>query len=331
MRNLLKLAILIFDKCTNWIPSKKIDILIINEFGNYKLMLPHFDTNNIKIVDYSYKNIFYVAYLIRRSKVIYVDNINLAIASIDNIESKVIQVWHATSAVKKFGMQTITDVKELEKRKFEYSKYDIITANSTFMKKVFTEAFGVKQQAISEVGCLQSHQLFADLSVSENFEYIMYVPTFRKGDNQETIDFIENFKSDKYKLLYSLHPKVEASINNHNCIKIDGDKVRDYLKNASLVISDYSSLLVDASLVNQSVVMFAYDYDSYLQEQGLNITKDFWNKFINTNEEMLTYINKGEFLKHDCNEIKQNLFTYDDIDSPIRIANIANEILKMRG
>ncbi len=212
IRNNLKTIINVFDLTTKWIPSRKFDVLILNDFeGNELDLLDELNGLKVKTLRHDSSRALITAFYVRRSKVIYVDNINLVIGTLKNIDATIIQFWHATSAVKKFGLATVTDEQEYKIRRQEMAKYDIVTVNSEYMADKFKTGFGIEDSKLYRIGCVQSKQLFLCEEINPYFDYIVYAPTFRwdtKYDKQ-AIQFIQNFKSDKYKLIYSLHPKID--------------------------------------------------------------------------------------------------------------------------
>lgn len=332
IRNNLKSIIKVFDVTTKWIPGVNYDVLIITDFTNNHLdLLEELEGLKVKCIKHDPSTAIITAYFARRSKVIYVDNINIVIGTLNNIDAKIIQFWHATSAVKKFGLPTVSDQHELAMRRREMAKYDLITVNSEYMADKFIQGFGASEEQIARVGCVQSKRLFECSEITPYFDYIVYAPTFRwdsKHDKQ-AIHFIKNFKSDKYKLIYSLHPKLEVAIDNEDAIDATGTDVRSYFAGAKLVISDYSSLLIDASLKCERAVMYAYDYQDYAKDPGLYIdNQNFWGYYTESEEQLLNYINDDQFIVHDTNAIREKFFSYDDNQSVKRVAAIARDILK---
>ncbi len=313
------------------IPFKQIDVLVISDFKN-----DYTDFNNnlknfkVKHLRFNLRNILKMMLYVNNTQVILVDNINIVISSINNLKPPVIQIWHANSAIKNFGLKSTAMQKAIDKRREEYAHYNYVLANSEYMNAMCKLCFN--SEHILNLGSFHSKQLFKQdyLQASEN--YIVYVPTFRWNDqdNKLAIDFINTFESQNYTLLYCTHPKITAKIENPQVMKIESSQIRKYFAYASLVISDYSSLLVDASLVCNSVCMYAYDYDTYKLEPGLAIDQDeFWGYFTTDQKQLLMYIEDGTFKTHDCNFIKQKYFTYDDMDSQKRVANfIEKNLLK---
>ncbi len=156
------------------------------------------------------------------------------------------------------------------------------------------------------------------------------MPTFRwdDKDNIWAFEFINNFESDIYKLIYAVHPKMKFTCTNKNAIAVSNQNIRSYFHHASLVISDYSSLLIDASLVCSHVVMYAYDYHTYYQKPGLNVGRNnFWGYFTTSYYELVAYIRANNFVTHDNAFIKETYFTFDDENSINKITTSITNML----
>lgn len=331
IRTLIKKSIQVLDFVTKAIPAPKFDVLFIVDFpGDDKLIAQQFTGYKVKTIYYTNKKIVSTAFWARRSKLIYVDNMNIVVSSLNNLPATVIQYWHATSAVKKFGLITVDDTKNRAQRIREYQNYDLFAVNSKHMENCFRDAFNISEEQMYKVGAVQSNQLFTGSPVKLDGDYIVYVPTFRHNAiyNEGAIEFIKNFSSNDYQLIYSLHPKVKATINNPNATCISGDQIRSYFKQASLIISDYSSLLIDASLINDKVVMYGYDINEYRKQPGLYIDdSNFWGYFTYSQHELEQYIKGGNYKRHHIDEIKDVYFTYDGDKSEGAIAKIGLDLL----
>lgn len=335
LRTSLKLSIRATAKLIKLLPGKTYDIIFLADFKNNGIELSQqLGCYRTKYLQFNLTTIIPAIYYATHCKLLLVDNFNIIVASVPTLEATAIQYWHSTSAVKKFGLQLIDNQKQCNQRAKEMSNYNLIISNSRFMSEVFKNSFGFETSDIVELGSLCSRQLFATNNwIIQPQPYILYVPTFRWNDNSNDaiIEFINNFESETYILLYCLHPKINGKVTNTNCIQIENENVRNYLSNAKLVISDYSSLLVDASLVNPHVAMYVYDYETYSASPGLNITKnDFWGFAATNLTELENYLHHDNFMSHDTQWIKDKFFTYDDINSNKRIGKYLEQLLEQR-
>lgn len=333
IRTLIKKSIQVFDFITKWIPATNFDVLFIVDFsGDNQLIEKQFTGYKVKTIYYTNKKVIKTAFWARRSQLIYVDNMNIVVSSLNKLPATVIQYWHATSAVKKFGLITVDDTKMRAQRIKEYQNYDLFAVNSRHMENCFRDAFNISDKQMRKVGAVQSNQLFIESEAKSDIDYIVYVPTFRHDPiyNEGAIEFINNFSSNDYQLIYSLHPKVKATINNPNATCVAGDQIRSYFKQASLIISDYSSLLIDASLINDKVVMYGYDINEYRKQPGLYIDdSNFWGYFTYSQHELEQYIKLGNYKRHHTADIKDIYFTYDGDKSELAIAEIGLDLLSL--
>ena len=128
--------------------------------------------------------------------------------------------------------------------------------------------------------------------------------------------------SDDYTLILRLHPKINKFYSSD--IKIEGDYIdcSDYKNEqelmllADILITDYSSIMIEFGLLNKPIVFFAYDLDNYLSnERGfyLNYKNDLPGPIVHTTEELIECIEKGvdtsnldSFLKTQFDEIDGN-------------------------
>ena len=111
---------------------------------------------------------------------------------------------------------------------------------------------------------------------------ILYAPTWRESsDNGNSrsfippinIDFWREKLSDDFVLLFRMHHLTTKAME----IKFDSF-VRDYsgpydvnelIKISDILITDYSSILSDFSILEKPILLFAYDYEEYCQKRGL--------------------------------------------------------------
>lgn len=210
--------------------------------------------------------------------------------------TKVIQMWHALSAVKKFGWQTVGSPDGTAPRTATLMRmhkgYDYVIAPSEPTAEHFAEAFRVDQSKIVRLGLPridyildvthgdgryraigEMYALFPHLAASEK-KVVLYAPTFRKGSNPDIKGLAEALDPEKYELVVRLHPlyKSEGELpQGDNIIYEDNIPTYDLLAAADIVISDYSSLVVEASLADKPMYLYTYDIDSYSETTGLNI------------------------------------------------------------
>lgn len=83
-------------------------------------------------------------FIINTSHVVIIRDNNYVVSNFKRKGVKVIQVWHACGAIKKFGNAL--------PRKYPIKNYDYIIANSPYWKKPYSEAFAVKEESVVITG-----------------------------------------------------------------------------------------------------------------------------------------------------------------------------------
>ena len=109
-------------------------------------------------------------------------------------------------------------------------------------------------------------------------ETIVYCPTFRKQPpaNEETATqaLLNVIDFERFNVVYKPHPVSTQVINDPRVVTIPGSAF-DALFVADYIISDYSTVIYEAGLLDLPIYLYAYDWNSYREKRGLTI--DFEN------------------------------------------------------
>ena len=240
-------------------------------------------------------NILQQMYSIATSKVIIVDTYCITACILPHKkQTKIIQIWHALGAIKKFGYQTIglkagSDAKTA-KTMCMHKNYDYVLAPSEVTAKLYEQAFNVTEDKIKYIGIPrvdyilekdeeQKQEIFEMYPILKEKQNILYVPTYRKGEKTELDELVEKIDTSKYNLIVKLHPldlkeyyykEKEGVIYEQKC------KTYDLLKIADKIITDYSSLSIESSLLEKPIYFYTYDLEKYEKDNGINF--DFENE-----------------------------------------------------
>lgn len=197
----------------------------------------------------------------------------------------VLQIWHALGAVKKFGRQIIgkgegssaqiADWMEMHKN------YSSVYTASSATKKFYAEAFGVPEEIVVVRGMPRVDYIQKEEPEMERRFYtvhpqlkerriVLYLPTFRKGAHLDIQHLVEAIDHERYQLLIKLHPldhePVEARfLADSSFSSYELMKIADY------IITDYSAISIEASLLQKPVYFYVYDILEYQDNRGLNI------------------------------------------------------------
>ena len=124
----------------------------------------------------------------------------------------------------------------------------------------------------------------ARLGIPQSKRVILYAPTFREFSRAEDgrnslgipIDFSkwEAALGQEYVLLVTAHYEVaklldELPKNDFVINAFQYPVLNDLIKVSDILISDYSSIVFDYSILERPIFCYGYDYDSYSRERGL--------------------------------------------------------------
>lgn len=200
-------------------------------------------------------------------------------------ETKIVQLWHACGAFKKFGMST-ADLKFGSNRTDKtrhpfYGNLSLVTVSSPEVTGAYVEAMALEDrpEIVQPLGVCRTDEFFsgalesrarrklADLvPFAEGKKVILYAPTFRgKVSSAAAPDKLDvrAFKqglSGEYVLLIKHHPFVEEypsipdDCKEFACNIADDFTIEEALCIADVCISDYSSLVFEYSLFGRPLV-----------------------------------------------------------------------------
>ena len=103
-------------------------------------------------------------------------------------------------------------------------------------------------------------------------------------------------------MVLRLHPKIKKFYSSK--IGVDGDYIdcsdykneQELLLISDILITDYSSIMIEFGLLSKPIIFFAYDLDNYLSnERGfyLDYKKDLPGPIVYSTEELINAIDEG--------------------------------------
>jgi len=253
--------------------------------------------------DLSLKTLGYAAELLRQeaailgSDVVVLDTYCIPASMLPHPEkTTVIQMWHALSAIKKFGWQTagMKDGTSLKTARIMrmHNGYDFVISASDITAEHFCEAFRVSRNRIVKCGlpridyiksvsggdrhdetARKIYAAYPQLAKSGK-KTVLYAPTFRRGQAVDVKSLADALDPDRYDLVVKLHPLYRAGDEEAagpHVIYDDRFMSYDWLAAADILISDYSSFVTESSLAGIPLYLYTYDMDSYAESTGLNI------------------------------------------------------------
>ena len=203
---------------------------------------------------------------------------------------EVFQMWHALGAIKRFGYQTVGQKTGSDpvvtKAMHMHRNYDYIACASDATARFFMEAFGYGPEHIAKLGIPRIDYILRDDPAMKEAIFrrypqmaggkinVLYAPTFRKGSATNPEDLIRHMDFSRYTLVIRLHfldgnaGKLE---DRDGVVIADEFDTYDILKACDVVISDYSSFVIESSLLDKPIYLYTYDLEEYRRETGLNV------------------------------------------------------------
>lgn len=226
-------------------------------------------------------------YCLATSKVAICDTYSIPVSCLKHKKSlKVIQLWHALGAVKKFGLQSLGTKEgrdpKISKAMCMHQNYDYVMAPSKKSALFYAEAFGCEKSKI-KISSLPHIDYLLDRENSRSKEFfeqnpdctakknVLYLPTFRDREEYIANELKVAFEDDdSFRLIIQSHPLSSASKDEKYSCKGDFSTF-DLLKIADYIITDYSACAFEAAVLMKPLYFFVPDYDIYQKERGLNI------------------------------------------------------------
>lgn len=267
-----------------------------------------------------------------------------------------VQCWHGTP-LKRLGCDIevegnlLSTKNEIHKQYTKDSKrYNYMISPSAFCTEKFASAFGIKDKSIFiEEGyprndAIVNHteediiNIKKKLNIPNDKKVILYAPTFRDNQHDGKIGYTykteldfellkKEFSKD-YIILFRAHYLVANSFdfNKYKGFVYDVcnyDDINDLYIISDLLITDYSSVFFDYSILKRREIFYMYDLDEYK-----NNLRDFYfdlsilpGPIVKKEEDLIKEIKNSKNFKYDDKYRKFNdKFTYlEDGKASIRV------------
>lgn len=208
-----------------------------------------------------------------------------------------LQTWHGTPLKKlaldmdKLDLNGSSDIADYHNQFLKTTKdWDFLVSQNRFASNVFRSCFSFCDREILEIGYPRNDillrnlddekitELKKDLGLPLDRKIILYAPTWRdnefRGDGEFVFSTDMDFScmreslKDEYVMIVKYHYLVSAEIDwsPYSDFIYTFDETKDiaflYLV-ADMLVTDYSSVMFDYSLLRRPVLFFAYDLEDY--------------------------------------------------------------------
>lgn len=214
-------------------------------------------------------------------------------------ETKAVQLWHACGAFKKWGMST-SELKfgntaaNIERHPF-YANLSLVTVSSPEVAWAYREAMNLEDtpDVVQATGVSRTDVYFDEGFAQASREWlhakfphigqrkvVLYAPTFRGPTRQakapDALDIAELRAAigQEYALVIKHHPFVKdlpvipAGCEDFAALAGAADPTDALMVAADALVTDYSSVVFECSLLARPMAFFAYDLDDYNDWRG---------------------------------------------------------------
>ena len=238
--------------------------------------------NGTRVRRWTLKYFYYLA-----TSKYFVDNVNFNERFEKREPQRYVQTMHGTP-LKTLGLDVPGDfpTKASEERFIERcSRWDYITVQSEYVEDIARSCFKFDKDFL-RYGYPRTSMLYTmnneedinkikeRLNIPLDKKVILYAPTWRKKNKVEIMLDFQSFKeslSDDYILILRLHHLMFSA----DFAPIEDDFVYDLSRHDSIeelylisdiLITDYSSVMFDYSILDRPIILFAYDLEDYAEK-----------------------------------------------------------------
>lgn len=287
-------------------------------------------------------------YHISRSKVIILDTYCYLISNLKHKKDLVvIQIWHAIGICKKAGYAIVGKdegrSEKVSKSANMHKNYTYVYTTSKecipFMAQVFNcDKSIIRSVPLPRIDLLKDkkyinsvkNKIYKKYPSLKNKINVLYAPTFRKDNDlfeKNIHELINNFDYKKYNLIIKLHPLCNIKIDNDNVFTCKDFSTSEMIYISDYVISDYSSIIYEAGIMNKKMIFYAFDLNDYSGKRDFFI--DYKNEvpgpICYNSSEVISFLKNSDYTKYkDRNLISK----YVDLNIKNYTKNMVNEIKK---
>lgn len=202
-------------------------------------------------------------------------------------ELVVYQIWHSLGKIKQSGLQTLgrpqgRDARVARAMRMHHG-YHYVVAGAEVWNPQYRASFGVEPERILNIGLPRADALVRDKEriagrILARYPgladkpVVVYAPTFRRGkDALGAVELAARIDPERFHLVIKRHDSdtlVMPELPHLECREFTGTEL---LSVADFLVTDYSSIALEAALIDVPTYYFLYDEEEYLRENGVNI------------------------------------------------------------
>ena len=218
----------------------------------------------------------------------------------------------------------------IESSKKHSAMTDVFVSMGTYHTQVLKDTFWVPKHAeIWECGFPRNDQYYQDttekqkelrekLSIPEDYRIVLYAPTFRDTnstdayslDLQQVLTSLEKKTGDKWMFFITLHPNFKwfkkpiYKFGKYVWNMSDYPDIHELMLIVDVVISDYSSVILDFANTHRPAFLYSPDIEEYTKMRGLKPM----------------YFNLPFTLSRTNDELNNTILNFDEKDYELRLS-----------
>lgn len=204
----------------------------------------------------------------------------------ENSGTQFIQLWHGAGVFKRFGLSTEEREEVCRAVRQANQKITHLFITSEGVRPFYEEAFAIDRERIFATGIPATDLYFDEERVNgrkrkffdqypalQDKKLLLYAPTFRATaeENQKILEWfdvcrIHEILGEDWVILVKMHPRFPAEEVKESEFCVDLTQypdISDLYLVSDLLVTDYSSSVVEYALLDKPLILYAYDLDRY--------------------------------------------------------------------
>lgn len=307
----------------------------LNDFGEYKITWFRREQSFASLsgkISFMFKTPFDMA----TAQYIFFNDNFMPLASLHfSKKSTLIQLWHGEGAMKRSCLAMKLPESEAKRLKKCNERMSCTIVSSKSVIPVYEETFGMPKSKILPLGAPRTDYFFSvkdkdavrkkvceRYGLDENKKIVLYAPTFRDDEIlnahlTEHFPFEEFAALHDYQLIVRLHPQIGGVLGEEKGFKnvSDYESVNELALVSDILISDYSSIIMDFTVQSKPMVFFAFDLEDF-EKNGRGFYFDYESyvpgEVVKTGEELINLFRSGDFKEEKIPAFQRFNFDYLD-------------------
>lgn len=226
---------------------------------------------------------------------------------------------------------------------YNFNDINVFLISGEYEREIYKRAFNLKSNAIYKLGLPRNielenfevkdkHVLLEKLQLGKlsNKRILFYAPTWRGYDyNPLNLSKLKSAVENEYHIIVKSHPLEKLEFNDEEVTDVSHiSDVSSLLKISDVIISDYSSIMIDFALLKRPIFSYIPDYKKYHRERGLYVSKEELAPNVFENEDALIKGIKSLNVNQERTKTEKYLQNFVEVSSRSSTKEIINLIKK---